>query len=378
MALTKITKADLDAAIKKLTTSDATVWWKVLATTDEGTDLCFVVGWEYYDDEDDRFYQDKGYTICAKIGYKPHNLMVMDYDDIYMPFDKKTGDVWDTDSAVDKDPSCWDMLVRNYNSEASAIWRKYGKPNRDGMTALDLMESKKKESKKHTCSMQKKKESLAKKTEMVRPEDPDELKVGKYTADVLTADGDFILSLPAFYDDVAETVKAAKDYLQEESDYVKDTGLVPSKIHVTTVVAKRGWNMPQFVKDVDLNATEAKKPACSMQKKIESLKITEATRKYYNTEDWWKRLQDDYNDMYDGLGFEFKFNGPEKMADIYSNGKKWGSISWKGLYKLLDEDGKWLYKSPAPAFRDFLYYLAKYQGEDLNKHYNGTIAKRSW
>lgn len=165
MALTKITKADLDAAIKKLTTSDATVWWKVLATTDEGTDLCFVVGWEYYDDEDDRFYQDKGYTICAKIGYKPHNLMVMDYDDIYMPFDKKTGDVWDTDSAVDKDPSYWDMLVRTYNSAASAIWRKYGKPNRDGMSALDLMESKKKEAKKHTCSMQKKKESLAKKNE---------------------------------------------------------------------------------------------------------------------------------------------------------------------------------------------------------------------
>ena len=117
---------------------------------------------------------------------------------------------------------------------------------------------------------------------------------------------------------------------------------------------------------------------CSMQKKTESLKITEAARKYYNTEDWWKRLQDDYNDMYDGLGFEFKFNGPEKMVDIYSNGKKWGSISWKGLYKLLDEDGKWLYKSPAPEFRDFLYYLAKYQGEDLNNHYNGTIAKRSW
>lgn len=106
---------------------------------------------------------------------------------------------------------------------------------------------------------------------MVRPEDPDELKVGKYTADILTADGEFILSLPAFYDDVAETVKAAKDCLQENSDYVKDTGLVPSKIHVTTVVARRGWNMPQFVKDVDLNATEAKKPTCSMQKKKESL-----------------------------------------------------------------------------------------------------------
>lgn len=37
----------------------------------------------------------------------------------------------------------------------------------------------KSEAKKPVCSMQKKKESLAKKTEMVRPEDPDELKVGK-------------------------------------------------------------------------------------------------------------------------------------------------------------------------------------------------------
>lgn len=146
MTLTKITKKDLEAAVKTLTKSDASVWWKVLATTDEGTDLCFVVGWEYYDDKDDSFYQDNSYTICAKIGYKPHNLMVMDYDDIYMPFDKKTGDVWDTDSAVDKDKSSWDMLVRNYNSSASAIWRKYGKLNKDGITALDLMESKAKAS----------------------------------------------------------------------------------------------------------------------------------------------------------------------------------------------------------------------------------------
>ncbi len=120
---------------------------------------------------------------------------------------------------------------------------------------------------------------------------------------------------------------------------------------------------------------------CSMSKKIESLataKLSEAAKKYYATEEWWKRLEDDYNDMYDGLGFEFKFNGPAKLVDIYSNGTKWGSITWRSLFRLLDEDGQWLYKSPAPEIRDFLYHLAEYHGENLNDHYNGTIAKRSW
>lgn len=100
--------------------------------------------------------------------------------------------------------------------------------------------------------------------------------------------------------------------------------------------------------------------------------------RYFATADWWKRFQDDYNDMYDGMGFEFKFDGPNKKTDIYSNGKMLGSISWKGKYKLLDEDGEWLYRSDAPEFRDFIYNLVKYHGDDMNKHYNGTVAKRSW
>ena len=189
----------------------------------------------------------------------------------------------------------------------------------------------KSEAKKPVCSMQKKKESLAKKTEMVRPEDPAELKVGKYTADVLTADGDFILSLPAFYDDVAETVKAAKDYLQEESDYVKDTGLVPSKIHVTTVVAKRGWNMPQFVKDVDLNATEAKKPACSMQKKKESLsaKKSEAYGDF-NISDEDVKLTVNYVDV-DSHGGSFSVDTPK-------DGQSYSLQEMKDMVKGMCED----------------------------------------
>lgn len=278
MALKQITAKDFKDAVSSLT-NGYTCWHKLLGRTDAGTELVFVIGWSDagYDEDDAKQngYADGRYTICSKIACQSrYNGSQTDYDgDFEMPYDKETGDVWDTDTMVSNNESDWEADAATYNKDAQAIWDTYCVPDEDGFTALDaLFESKKSsEAKKHTCSMQKKKESLAKKNEMVRPEDPDELKVGKYTADILTADGEFILSLPAFYDDVAETVKAAKDCLQENSDYVKDTGLVPSKIHVTTVVARRGWNMPQFVKDVDLNATEAKKPTCSMQKKKESL-----------------------------------------------------------------------------------------------------------
>ena len=172
MTLKKITAADFNTAIKKLTTSDASVWWKTLGETEDGTKLCFVMGWNdgYDEDEDGTMYQQDGYTLCTKIGYKPSNLMVMDYTDFNMPYDKKTAEVWDTDMSVGKGEYTNDAFdVKWYNDEAEAIWKKYGKPNRDGLTALDLMESKKSEAKKHTCSMEKKKESLAKKCEEYIP-----------------------------------------------------------------------------------------------------------------------------------------------------------------------------------------------------------------
>jgi len=150
MALKKITGKDFNTAIKTLTTSGSVVWWKTLETTDDGTELCFVMGWgEGYDEEEDLYQQD-GYTLCSKIGYKHRNLMVMDYSDFYMPYDEKSGEVWDTDMAVGKVVYTDDNFdVKWYNDEAQAIWKKYGEPNEEGTTALDLMESKKKEAKKN-------------------------------------------------------------------------------------------------------------------------------------------------------------------------------------------------------------------------------------
>lgn len=145
MALEKITAEDFTTAIKKLTTSDKSVWWKYLDSTDDGTELCLAVGWQDGYDEDADLYQQDGYTLCAKIGYKHSDTMVMDYSDFREPSDKK-GNVWQTDMAVAKGPIS-DSDVKWYNDEAQRIWDKYGTPDKNGTTALDLMESKKNEEK---------------------------------------------------------------------------------------------------------------------------------------------------------------------------------------------------------------------------------------
>lgn len=145
MALEKITAEDFNTAIKRLTTSDKSVWWKYLDSTDDGTELCLAVGWQDGYDEDADLYQQDGYTLCTKIGYKHSNMMVNDYSDFREPYDKK-GNAWQTDMAVAKGPIS-DSDVKWYNDEAQRIWDKYGKPDKNGTTALDLMESKKNEEK---------------------------------------------------------------------------------------------------------------------------------------------------------------------------------------------------------------------------------------
>lgn len=168
MALKKITGKDIKQAVDWLWEhkDEGGCIHHVLGTTDDGTKLCFVVGWangrDYGDDDKKYGYFDEGYCISAKIGYQHrNNAMQSDYEwDFNMPYDTETGDVWDTSSYVPRDAD-WEREAADYNKEAQKIWNTYGKPNRDGLTALDLMESKKSEAKKHTCSMQKKIESLA-------------------------------------------------------------------------------------------------------------------------------------------------------------------------------------------------------------------------
>lgn len=172
MALKKITGKDFKEAVDWLWEhkQDGGCVHQVLGTTDDGTKLCFVVGWangrDYGDDDKKYGYFDEGYCISAKIGYQHrNNAMQTDYDwDFNMPYDLETGDVWDTSSYVPRDAD-WEREAADYNKEAQKIWDAYCIPNEDGTAPIDLMESKKKESKKHTCSMQKKKESVSKKNE---------------------------------------------------------------------------------------------------------------------------------------------------------------------------------------------------------------------
>ena len=106
MALTKSTGKDFKEAVDWLWEhkQDGGCVHQVLGTTDDGTKLCFVVGWangrDYGDDDKKYGYFDEGYCISAKIGYQHrNNAMQTDYDwDFNMPYDLETGEVWDTSS----------------------------------------------------------------------------------------------------------------------------------------------------------------------------------------------------------------------------------------------------------------------------------------
>ena len=180
MALNKITGKDFKEALDALTPygEGDVVWLKELGKTDGGTGLYLIVGWtrdlgyELSDVEANGFTGDNDDYIGYKIGYfnyKPGiHYMLQDFDDFHMPYNLKDdkangiyqGDVWDTDGYLSNEPSSWDSLASQLNSDAQGIWDTWGENGE-----LDLMESKQKEAKKHTSSMQKKKESVSKKNE---------------------------------------------------------------------------------------------------------------------------------------------------------------------------------------------------------------------
>lgn len=63
-------------------------------------DLAIFVGWgDGFDENDESVYHSKSqpqYCICTKVADRGFYL----WDDAYMPWDEKTGEVYDTDSAV--------------------------------------------------------------------------------------------------------------------------------------------------------------------------------------------------------------------------------------------------------------------------------------
>lgn len=232
MALTKITGKDFKEAVDWLLKEKQGCVHQVLGRTDEGTELCLVIGWADigYDLEEVKKngYEDEGYYICSKIGYQHRNSgMQSDFEwDFPMPYNPETGDVWDTDTYVAKgDEQSWQTDADMYNKEAEKIWATWGVPNEDGQTTLDIMESKKcsrkcgskkSEAKKHICSMQKKKESLSAKKKSEAYGDfnisDEDVKLTVNYVDVDSHGGSFSVDTP----------KDGKSYsLQEMKDTVK-------------------------------------------------------------------------------------------------------------------------------------------------------------
>lgn len=269
MALKQITAADFNAAIKKLTTSDASVWWKTLGTTEEGTELCFVMGWSDGFEEDDDLYQQDGYTLCSKIGYKPSNLMVMDYTDFNMPYDKKTAEVWDTDMSVGKGEVTDDAFdVKWYNDEADAIWKKYGNPDKEGKTALDLMESKKKESLADNANLDFKVGDFKGTRKSVISKIKKALD-NKGIANEVVADGRCLEVTLDNANVVIQTIAAGGYGSNKSASYVvlgKDSDNYRNQTDAYSIK-----DVMDYIEDAKGGKSESKKHTCSMQKKKESL-----------------------------------------------------------------------------------------------------------
>ena len=291
---------------------------QVLGTTNDGTELCFVVGWskgtDYGDDDKKYGYFDEGYCISAKIGYQHrNNAMQTDYDwDFNMPYDLETGDVWDTSSYVPRDAD-WEREAADYNKEAEKIWAAYGDPDGknfwdDDKAPLDLMESKKSsEAKKHTCSMQKKKESLsAKKSE------------SDYGA------FDWTVGVSYLENGTGEAVKDV--YL------IKAHNMNSAKEQAILRANRKGSDAHVYSCKLGKHIYgEAKKPACSMQKKKESLsaKKSEAYGDF-NISDEDVKLTVNYVDV-DSHGGSFSVDTPK-------DGQSYSLQEMKDMVKGMCED----------------------------------------
>lgn len=84
-----ITTEDIADAREAIENNPDSTWYKVLYTFDDGDELCLTAGMGEGFDED---------TVCAKLAVLPSNSGMSDYSwDFIMPYDKETGDVWDTE-----------------------------------------------------------------------------------------------------------------------------------------------------------------------------------------------------------------------------------------------------------------------------------------
>ncbi len=102
-----ITKEELGKQIKDgvdwlMKNKEGCYHWHLL-TDVYGREWCIVLGWgEGFEKDTPILYSSGSYALCTKIAYNNSDLQC-DYDsDFEMPYNKKTGEVDDTDSPISR------------------------------------------------------------------------------------------------------------------------------------------------------------------------------------------------------------------------------------------------------------------------------------
>lgn len=110
--------------IKVMTSSDSGTYCVKVGTTEDGTDIYVVFGYETGYEEGEPYQvkeYGKVYTLCGKVAYNCDDLQC-DYDwDWYMP-SCKNGEVYDTDTAI-QDVETYRWLY-NTALEVIELWNK--------------------------------------------------------------------------------------------------------------------------------------------------------------------------------------------------------------------------------------------------------------
>lgn len=110
------------AIVKEMTNHrDVSTTYRLkLGYDDKGKDWGIVFAWQdgFEKEQDSTFVLDGTYCICGKVAYIKENSMMSEYDmDWEMPYDKKTGEVDDTETSIhsfEEIPAAVQWWIKNY------------------------------------------------------------------------------------------------------------------------------------------------------------------------------------------------------------------------------------------------------------------------
>ena len=125
--MSKLDKKSIQEKVEWVKKNDGVAWFN-MGWLPDGRELALVIGWGEGYEKDKNLIQEKSgdtlYTTCSKLAVNIDDLQC-DYGmDWYMPSDKETGDIWDSDMAV---PSDYNIDVKWYEQESKAMLEAFKK-----------------------------------------------------------------------------------------------------------------------------------------------------------------------------------------------------------------------------------------------------------